>query len=298
MNASRQHIEGVGLGLRWSFLSEVLEGAADGAVSFFEVSPENYMRRGGYFPEALERVADKHPIITHGLMMSIGSTDTYDDRYFEELRRFLSRFGGPWHSDHLTFSGLDGAMLHDLLPIPFTKKMACHVADRIREAQDRLGRPMAIENISYYLELGSSEMPEPEFIREVLERADCGLLLDVNNLDVNAKNHGFDARAWLDQIPLERVVEVHVAGPEPWDDGLLLDTHGSPVRDDVHDLLAYAVERMGPRPVLLERDNNIPPLAELLEEVRVVDRTYQAAVARYRASRMERDHGRLVSDAA
>lgn len=285
MNVTNHNIEGVGLGLRWSFLSDVLEGAADGAVKFFEISPENYMRRGGYFPEALEHVADKHPIITHGLMMSVGSTDPYDNQYFEELRRFVSRFGGPWHSDHLTFSGLDGAMLHDLLPIPFTRKMAHHVADRIREAQDRLGRPMAIENISYYLELGHSEMSEPEFIREVLDRADCGLLLDVNNIDVNAKNHGFDARTWLDQIPLDRVVEIHVAGPEEWDQGLLLDTHGSAVRSDVYDLLAYTVERSGPRPVLLERDTNIPPLSELLAEVRLVDRTYQAAVSRYRAGR-------------
>ena len=283
MTAANKNIDGVGLGLRWAFLSDVLEGAADGAVKFFEISPENYMRRGGYFPEALEQVADKHPIITHGLMMSVGSTDPFDAGYFDELRRFVSRFCGAWHSDHLTFSGLDGVQLHDLLPIPFTRKMAHHVADRIREAQDRLGRPMAIENISYYFELGQSEMSEPEFIREVLERADCGLLLDVNNIDVNAKNHGFDARKWLDQIPMDRVVEIHVAGPEEWDHGLLLDTHGSPVRSDVYDLLTYTIERSGPRPVLLERDSNIPALSELLEEVRQVDQTYQAAVARFRA---------------
>ena len=285
-------IEGVGLGLRWPLLSDVLEGAADGAVKFFEISPENYMRRGGYFPEALEQVADKHPILTHGLMMSLGSTDPFDEAYFDELQRFVSRFGGAWHSDHLTFGGLDGAVFHDLLPIPFTRKMARHVADRIREAQDRLGHRMAIENISYYLELGHSELTEPEFISEVLERADCGLLLDVNNVDVNAKNHGFNARAWLDEVPLDRVVEIHVAGPEPWDQGLLLDTHGAPVSRDVHDLLAYTIERTGPRPVLLERDNNIPPLAELLEEVRQVDGTYQAALARHRVrkAQMEVSH--------
>lgn len=283
MNAESPMIHGVGLGLRWAFLSDVLEGAADDAVAFFEVSPENYMRRGGYFPEALERVAEKHPMTTHGLMMSIGSTDPYDHRYFDELRRFVGRFGGAWHSDHLTFSGLDGTTLHDLLPIPFTKRMAIHVADRIREAQDRLGIPMVVENISYYYELGQSEMSEPEFIREVLDRADCGLLLDVNNVDVNAKNHGFDARAWIDAIPLDRVVEIHVAGPEEWDDGLLLDTHGSDVRPDVHALLAHTIERAGPRPVLLERDNNIPPLTRLLEEVRFVDRTYQAALAKWNA---------------
>lgn len=281
-------IEGVGLGLRWAFLSDVLEGAAKDTVKFFEVSPENYMRRGGYFPEALEKVAEMHPIITHGLMMSLGSTDPLSVPYFEELRHFLSRFGGAWHSDHLSFSGLDGATLHDLLPIPFTKNMAQNVADRIREAQDRLGRPMAVENISYYVHLGRSEISETEFIREVLHRADCSLLLDLNNIDVNAKNHGFDARDWIKDIPLDRVVEIHVAGPEEWDHGLLLDTHGSPVRSDVYDLLDFTLERSGPRPVLLERDNNIPSLTELLEEVRLVDQTYQAAIARWRTAQANR----------
>ena len=291
MSKWSEKIEGVGLGLRWAFLDEVLAGAADGAVKFFEISPENYMRRGGYFPEALERVAEKHPIVTHGLMMSLGGTDAFNEDYFAELDPFVSRFGAPWHSDHLTFSGIDGAVLHDLLPLPFTRKMAQHVADRVRWAQDRLQRPMAVENISYYLHLGKSELTETEFIREVLERADCKLLLDVNNIDVNAKNHGFDAREWLDAIPFERVAEIHVAGPEDWDQGLLLDTHGSPVRDDVYDLLSYAVERTGPVPVLLERDNNIPVLAELLAEVRRVDDTYQAAVKRWRASKATKEIG-------
>ncbi|MCU0691110.1 MAG: DUF692 domain-containing protein [Polyangiaceae bacterium] len=291
MSKSSPKIAGVGLGLRWALLDEVLRGAADGLVKFFEISPENYMRRGGYFPEALERVADKHPIVTHGLMMSLGSTDAFDEGYFDELERFVSRFGAPWHSDHLTFSGIDGAVLHDLLPLPFTHKMAQHVADRVRWAQDRLGRPMAVENISYYLHLGESELTETEFIREVLEKADCQLLLDVNNIDVNAKNHGFDARQWLDAIPFDRVAEIHVAGPEDWDQGLLLDTHGSPVRDDVYDLLSYAVERTGPLPVLLERDNNIPALAELLAEVRRVDGTYQAAVKRWQAAKAAQELG-------
>ncbi len=276
-------LTGVGLGLRWDFIDEVLdrEDEVASTVRFFEISPENYMRRGGYFPRALEQVAQRHAMSTHGLMMSLGSPDPLDARYMAELRRFLDRFGGPWHSDHLSFGGLDGATLHDLLPVPFTRASARHIADRIRRAQDMIGRPMAVENISYYMAVGRSQLSEPEFLAEVIEAADCGLLLDVNNLDVNAKNHGFDAWDWLKAIPLDRVVEVHVAGPEQWSDELLIDSHGAAVRPDVYDLLSWVVERTGPVPVLLERDNNIPPFGELLAEVRKVDATYQQALRRF-----------------
>lgn len=276
-------VTGPGLGLRWEFLQEVLDHpeAIDGVVRFFEISPENYMRRGGYFPAALGRIAERTPITTHGLTMSLGGSDSLDSAYLGELRRFLDRFGGAWHSDHLSFGGLDGATLHDLLPVPFTRASARAIAERVLEAQDRLGTRMVVENISYYVELGESRMPESAFIREVLDRADCGLLLDLNNLDVNAKNHGFDAWTWLADIPLDRVVEIHVAGPEPMDDGLLIDTHGSEVAPGVLDLLGWVVERTGPLPVLLERDNNIPPLADLLAELGRIDEVYQASLSRW-----------------
>ncbi len=276
-------LTGVGLGLRWDFLEDVLDREYEVAstVRFFEISPENYMRRGGFFPRALERVAQRHTMSTHGLMMSLGSPDPLDTEYMSELRRFLDRFGGEWHSDHLSFGGLDGATLHDLLPVPFTRASASHIAERILRAQDMLGRRMAVENISYYMPVGGNQLSEPEFLSEVLEVADCGLLLDVNNLDVNAKNHGFDAWDWLRTIPLDRVVEVHVAGPEQWSDELLIDSHGAPVRPDVYELLSWVVERIGPVPVLLERDNNIPPFDELLQEVRRVDATYQDALRRF-----------------
>jgi uncharacterized protein (UPF0276 family) len=280
-------VTGVGLGLRWEFLQAVLDNEVEvaSAVRFFEISPENYMRRGGYYPDALAKVAERHKLVTHGLMMSLGSPDPLDQRYFKELKRFLDRFGGAWHSDHLSFGGIDGATLHDLLPIPFTRAAARHVAERVRRAQDSLQRPMAVENISYYMPVGHAQLSEPEFIGEVLERADCKLLLDVNNLDVNAKNHGFDSWAWLRAIPLDRVVEIHVAGPEPWSEELLIDSHGAPVRPDVYELLSWVVERTGPVPVLLERDNNIPSLAELLAEVRKLDETYQAALRRHAAGK-------------
>jgi len=287
-------LAGVGVGLRWAFLDDVAHGAADGRVEFFEVSPENYMRRGGYYPAALERVAERHRIVTHGLMMSLGSTDPLNDSYFRELRRWLDRFDPPWHSDHLCFSGIHGALLHDLLPVPFTWSMARHVAARIREARDRLQRPIAVENVSYYLELGHAEMSEAQFIAEVTEQADCLLLLDVNNLDVNATNHGIDARRWLDEIPMNRVVEIHVAGPEPWDQGLLLDTHGAPVRPSVYALLEEVVARTGPVPVLLERDNNIPPLHDLLVEADMVDQTYQRALRRWQAAHPSAEASHVV----
>jgi uncharacterized protein len=284
-------LEGVGLGLRWEFLAEVARaepGTLD-SVRFFEVSPENYMRRGGYFPRTLAEVAEKHRFVTHGLTMSLGGVDPFDDAYFGELRRFVDRFGEGCHSDHLCFSSHGGAALHDLLPVPFTTEVAKRVASRVREAQERLERPMAIENISYYTLLGASERDEPEILGDILERADCGLLLDVNNLDVNAKNHGFDPLAWLSRIPLERVVEIHVAGPEPHGSGILLDTHGAPVRPSVHELLAWVVERTGPVPVLLERDNNVPSLAELLNELHQIDATYQLALTAHRARKQASD---------
>ena len=276
---------GVGLGLRSPFIARVAAGEAAGRVKFFEISPENYMHRGGRAPKRLDRVAEDFPVLSHGLMMSLGGTDAFDDEYFRTLREFLDRYDSPWHSDHLCWSGMDGAVLHDLLPIPFTTQAAKRVARRVQEAQDRLGRPMAVENISWYLQVGAPQKDEPEFVAEVLERADCGLLLDVNNVFVNGLNHGFDPYDWLAKVPLERVVQLHVAGHEPWDETLVLDTHGADVRREVFALMEWVIERTGPKPVVLERDNNIPALSTLLDEVAELDRAYQSALGRWHANR-------------
>jgi uncharacterized protein (UPF0276 family) len=273
---------GIGLGLRARFIDRVAAGEADGVPAFVEIAPENYMDRGGRLPARLERVAERFPVICHGLMMSLGGTDPFDPEYFAFLKGFLDRYDPPWHSDHVCWSSLDGTVLHDLLPVPFTPAAARRVASRVVEARDRLERPMAIENISWYMRLGAPGMDEPEFLVEILERADCGLLLDVNNVFVNAQNHGFDPYAWLRRIPLERVLQLHVAGHERWDD-VIIDTHGATVRDEVYDLMAWVIERTGPRPVLLERDSSIPPLPELLDEVRRLDAVYQGAVERWQA---------------
>ncbi len=284
-------LAGVGLGLRWELLGEVLAASPSDLepIAFFEVSPENFVRRGGYFPHALEAVAERFELSTHGLSMSIGGVDPLDADYLDEMARFARRFGqaekaGGWHSDHLCFSSHGGASLHELLPIPFDAASAARVSERVREARSRMGCALAIENVSHYLEPRPGEWSEADFVAEVLERSDAALLLDVNNLDVNAENHGIDPIAYLDRLPLERVVEIHIAGPERWDAvGLVIDTHGAPVRPSALTLLSHVLERTGPLPVLLERDNAVPPLAELVAELRAIRAVYDEAVRRYRA---------------
>lgn len=273
---------GVGLGLRWAFLEDVLAGPIDPAIAFFEVSPENYMRRGGYFPAALHRVAEQRPLLTHGLMLGVGGA-ALDRDYLVRLRGFLDELGATHHSDHLCWVGGPGSCLHELLPLPFRSATARHVADQLRRAQDALARPVALENISDYAALARGRdrgAAELDFICEVLERADCGLLLDLNNVAVNAHNHGHDAQAFVAGLPLHRVVQLHVAGGEhrPRHD-LLIDTHGAPVGPQVQALLAWTLARTGPLPVLYERDHNIPPYPQLLAELRELAAVYHAGVA-------------------
>jgi uncharacterized protein (UPF0276 family) len=270
---------GVGLGLRWEFLEEVVEGPLLD-VAFFEVSPENYMRRGGYFPAQLERVRERYPLLTHGLTLSIGALDPPSEAYLSELEREITRLGSPFHSDHLCFSSAGSRFLHDLLPLKFAEENVARVAERARAVQDRLGVPLALENISYYGHLGRREMPESEFVARVIDRSGAGLLLDVNNVYVNALNHGDDALDFLRQMPLERVVEIHVAGHERQGE-LVIDTHGTPVPDPVYALLEWTLERTGPVPVLLERDNDVPPLAELLAEVKRLQAVYARATEKF-----------------
>lgn len=264
-------MQGVGLGLRWEFVDELLARLPE--IDFLEVSPENYMGRGGYYRSALSRAAERYPIVTHGLTMSLGGFDPLGDAYLEGVRRFIQEVKSPWHSDHLCFGSVDGRILHDLLPLAFTPSTVERVADRVKEAQDRLGVPMAVENISFYMHPGKAEMPEAEFVARVCDRADCKLMLDVNNAWVNATNFGFDVDAWMRTVPLERVVQMHVAGHEWFDDEggrLIVDTHGADVCDPVLALLERVLVKTGPVPVLLERDMNVPSLDELLRELATI----------------------------
>lgn len=270
---------GVGLGLRWEFLEEVLDGPAVD-VAFWEVSPENYMRRGGYYPAALERVRDRYAVVTHGLTMSFGAIDPPPADYLTELRREIERLGSPWHTDHLCFSTAGPRVLHDLLPLKQAHENVERVADRLRAVQDVLGVPTGFENISWYAHPGRMELSEADFINSILERADCRMLLDVNNIWVNAQNHGFDPYQLVDSIPAERVMQIHVAGHTFVSDlDMIIDTHGAPVADPVYDLLEHTLRRTGPVPVLLERDNDVPELPELLAEVARLRTVYDRAMA-------------------
>lgn len=286
-------IRGVGLGLRWEFIDAIL--AEKPRLDFVEVSPENYMGRGGWYDEALDRALEVWPVVTHGLTMSVGGTDPLRPEYLKGLRAFLERTKSPWHSDHLCFSTYGGTVLHDLLPVAFKASEIPRIADRIKRAQDAIGRPMAVENISFYLHPGKREMPEPEFLARLCEAADCGLMLDVNNAYVNATNFGFDVDAWIAAAPLDRVVQIHVAGHDWFHDGawellpdvpatkeersgkLIVDTHGSDVCDDVLALLERVLAKTGPVPVLLERDQAIPSLDVLLAEVRRIEAIWKRA---------------------
>ncbi len=278
------HPCGIGLGLRWAFLDDLLAAPIDPSIAFFEVSPENYMRRGGYFPAALHRVQSQRPLLTHGLMLGVGASAGLDRDYLAGLRGFLDELGVDHHSDHLCWVGGRGACLHELLPLPFRSATARHVADQLRRAQDVIHRPIALENISYYA--GLSHDPalgraEQAFICEVLERADCGLLLDLNNVAVNAHNHGYDPHEFIAGLPLARVVQIHVAGGErrPQLDDLIIDTHGATVSAEVAALLAWTLPRAGPLPVLYERDHDIPPYPALVQEARELHAIYTAALA-------------------
>lgn len=272
--------DGIGLGLRWDFLEEVVDGPAL-PVDFFEVSPENYMRRGGYYPEQLERLQERYPLLTHGLTLSIGALSEPDPSYLRELRAEIERTKSPVHSDHLCFSSAGPRSLHELLPLKHSRENVDRVAERARRMSDVLGVPFALENITYYIHPGQPELPELEFLERVLDQSGAGLLLDVNNVYVNSLNHGFDARGFIGALDLRRVMEIHVAGHTRRPSGLVIDTHGAPVADPVLELLAFTLARTGPRPVLLERDNDIPPLRELLNEAQKLRTVYDAAMQRF-----------------
>jgi uncharacterized protein len=269
-------LSGVGLGLRWDFDAELVESLPP--LDFLEVAPENYVGRGGYHADAFDYLAGHYPIVTHGLSLSLGGLDPLDERYLAEVRGFIRTVGSPWHSDHLSFGTWRGERLHDLLPIALSSAGVERVASRIRRAQDLVGAPLCVENISFYLPPSSTDMPEGEFVARVLDAADCGLLLDVNNLYVNATNFGFDTAAWLDAVPMDRVTQIHVAGHEWFDErlepraphapgALIVDTHGADVSGPVLCLLEQVLVRAGPVPVVLERDNDVPSLPKLLAEI-------------------------------
>lgn len=264
MNNTPPRIAGAGLGLRRALLEPLAE-QHPATVGFLEVAPENWMRVGGRLGRQFRALTERYPLVTHGLSLSIGSPAPLDEDFVRELKVFLDRHGIADYTEHLSYCSDDGH-LYDLMPMPFTEAAVEHVAARVRRVQDILERRIALENVSYYATL-ASELSELEFINAVVERADCDLLLDVNNIYVNSINHRYDAQAFLDGLPGERIRYVHVAGHYVEAEDLRVDTHGSDVIDPVWSLLDRAYARFGVQPTLLERDFNIPPLNEVLAEI-------------------------------
>ena len=259
--------DAAGLGLRRALLGP-LRDAAPGAFDFLECAPDNWIGVGGRFGAALAELSARYPLVCHGLSLSLGGTAPLDDTHLQRLRRFLDAHHVPVFSEHLSYCTDDG-QLYDLLPLPFTEEAVHHVAGRIRRVQDALGRRLAVENVSYYT-APHQAMAEIDFVTAVLDEADCDLLLDVNNVFVNAINHRYDPLAFLDRLPGERIAYIHVAGHYDEADDLKIDTHGAPVKADVWSLLEAAYARFGVRPTLLERDFHFPPFAGLLDEVATI----------------------------
>ncbi|MBL4598672.1 MAG: DUF692 domain-containing protein [Rhizobiaceae bacterium] len=257
---------GFGLGLRPQHYTEILEATSELPIDWFEIISENYMVEGGRPLKMLDQIMERYPLVMHGVSMSIASTAPLNMDYLTRLKTLADRVNPKWISDHLCWTGVHGVNLHDLLPIPYTEEALNHVASRIEQVQDFLGRRIAIENVSSYIEFEESEMDEWTFVAEIAKRADCWLLLDVNNVFVSGQNHQFDDGNFIDQIPVERVVQFHLAGHSEGDD-VLIDTHDQPVCDEVFDLYEKALRRFGPVSTMIERDDNIPPLAELLDEL-------------------------------
>lgn len=258
-------VRGAGLGLRRALLGPIAE-LAPGAIDFLEIAPENWMQLGGRFGRQFRALNERYPLAAHGLSLSLGGPAALDETFVLALKRFLDEHRIADYSEHLSYCSDARGQLYDLMPIPHTEEAVAHVVARIRRVQDLLERRIAIENVSTYAAPGQ-RISELAFINAVIEEADCDLLLDVNNIHVNSINHGYDAAAFLDGLPLARVRYVHIAGHHAETAALCIDTHGADVIEPVWALLAQACAKLGPVPTLLERDFNLPPLATLLGEV-------------------------------
>jgi uncharacterized protein (UPF0276 family) len=267
---------GAGVGLRREHFEAL--PATDLDLDWVEVTPENYMRLGGRSRRSLLRCQERWPIVPHGVSLNVGGLEPLDVELLADLRRLCDLVDAPFFSDHLSYCRAGGVYLHDLLPMPFTDEAVVHAAARIREAQARVGRPLLIENISYYAVMPGRTLDEAAFLSHVVREADCGLLLDLNNVVVNALNHGYDPFAFVDALPLERVGQVHLAGHEVRGD-IVIDTHGAAVPDAVWALFEHLLARTGPVTTLVEWDQNVPPVDVLLAQADRARRALSAARA-------------------
>jgi uncharacterized protein (UPF0276 family) len=257
-------IEGFGLGLRTAHYGAFLESPQ--RVDWLEILTENYLVPGGQPLAILERIRSRYPVVMHGVSLSIGSTDPLDLEYLDSVKALADRIEPGWVSDHLCWTGVEGRNVHDLLPLPYTEQALRTVVERVSAVQERLGRQILLENVSSYLEFRESELTEWEFLTEVATRADCAILLDVNNIYVSSVNHGFDPLEYLKALPRARVRQFHLAGHSDCG-GHLIDTHDHPIAEPVWALYRAAVAHYGPVPAMIERDDHIPPLDELIVEL-------------------------------
>ncbi len=256
---------GIGIGLRRDFVQEM--ATTKRRVDFIEITPENWAGFGGWRRYHLDACLARFPSIGHSVSLSIGGADPLDAQFLDAMAALYERMGAPFWSDHVCYSSVQGQPLHDLLPMPFTHEAVDHIAKRVRQAQSHVGRPLVLENATFYAHMPGAQMDEADFLCATLAAADCGMLLDVNNVYVNSQNHGFDARAFLNRMPLERVRYLHLAGHTPTADAII-DTHIGPIIEPVWDLYRYTLQAAGRLiPTVIEWDQEIPPLDTVLDEV-------------------------------
>lgn len=268
---------GAGAGLRHQHFDEILEKRPP--FNWFEIITDDFMSVGGYARDTLSEIRKFYPIISHGVCLSIGSTDPLDLSYLAELKEFLREIKSPWTSDHLCFTMVDHTNLLDLIPLPFTDESVKNVVSRVKQVQDILEVPFLLENVTRYVTISDREMNEQEFIGRIAEESNCGLLLDVTNVHLNAGFHGFDAREFIAGLPLHRVGQIHLAGWEPDERGNIIDSHDAPVPPEVWELFKYTIELTGETSVLVEWDNLLPPVEILLDETVVADRVMRESAS-------------------
>ncbi|MCP5381025.1 MAG: DUF692 domain-containing protein [Kordiimonadaceae bacterium] len=256
---------GYGLGLRTDHYEEILSG--DPPIDWFEIISENYMVKGGRQLYHLDRIKERYPLVMHGVSMSIGSSDPLNMDYLNDLKLLAERIKPKWISDHLCWTSHGGHNTHDLMPLPYNQETLKHVAGRVKQVQDFLGQRILLENASSYVTYKASDMTEWEFLHQLAEEADCLILLDVNNIYVSGFNHDFDPKTYIDYMDPKRICQIHLAGHENNGD-YIIDTHDHPVIDDVWQLYDYTVRKLGQITTMIERDDHIPPLADLIEEVK------------------------------
>ena len=265
---------GGGAGLRSEHFEEILETRPP--FRWFEIICENVMGFGGWTREAFQEIRKNYNIIPHGVCMSIGSTDPLDMEYLNKLRVFLDELNAPWYSDHLCFTMVDHTNLNELIPLPFTSECVDNIVERVKVVQDVLGRKFLLENVTRYVTISDREMSENEFITSIVERANCGILLDITNAHLNSLFHGYDSMEFIKSLPLERVGQMHLAGWET-EDGQIIDSHDAPVPPEVWELFRKTIEITGPSSVLVEWDNNLPSVARLYDETVMADKVMESA---------------------